>query len=106
MFEYLFRTERSCVSPAGGMFEHLFRTGLSCVSPAGDVTLFDGFAFVVFFLAATEGNDEFDVAGATEELDRDDGVAGDFLPLEGGNLLFGGEEFDVWRGFGAESEIV
>ena len=81
---------------------HIF----SCVPPAGEVAFFDGFAFVVFFLAAAEGDDEFDVAAAAEQFDGDNGEAGDFLFGEGGNLFFGGEEFDVASGVGAEGEVV
>ncbi len=78
----------------------------SGVPPAGDVALFDGFALVVLFLAFAEGDDEFDVAAAGEELYGDDREAGEFLLGEGGDLALGGEELDVAGGVGAEGEVV
>ena len=43
---------------------------------------------------------------ATEEADGDDSATGDLFPLEGSDLFFRGEEFDILRGVGAEGETV
>ena len=79
---------------------------ISCVSPASDVAFFNGFTFVIFFLATTESNDELNMAAAAEQFDGNNGETGDFLLGKGVDLLFGGQEFDVAGGIGAKSEVV
>ena len=71
-----------------------------------EVSFFNGFAFVVFFLAFSESDDEFYVAGATEKLNGDDSEAGGFFFFERCDLFFGREEAEISGGVGTKSEIV
>lgn len=76
------------------------------VAATVEVALFDGFALVELLFAFAGGNDELDVTAAGEELDWDELKAVLFGAGESRELFFGGEEFDVLFGFGAEGEVV
>lgn len=79
--------------------------GSFLVAAAGEVALFNGFAFVVFLLALAGGDNEFDVAAAGEQADRDELEAVLFGAGEGLELFFGGEKFQGASGVSAESEV-
>lgn len=71
-----------------------------------DISLFDSFALVVFFLTFAGSDDELNVATAGEETDGDELEAVLFGAGELANLFASGEEFNVALGVGAEGEVV
>lgn len=76
------------------------------VSSTFEISFFNGFAFVVFFLSLAGCDDEFDVAATTEKFYGDELIAVLFRASELGELTFGDEEFDVALGVGAKGEII
>ena len=73
---------------------------------SGNVAFFDGFAFVIFFLAFASGNDELDVTPAGEKFDWNELEAALLGALEAEKLFFGDEELEIALGIGTKSEIV
>lgn len=76
--------------------------GFELVSSTFEISLFYGFAFVVFFLTFAGGDDELDIATAAEKFHGDELVAVLFCAGKLGELAFRDEEFDITRGVGAE----
>lgn len=76
--------------------------GFELVSSTFEISLFYGFAFVVFFLTFTGGDDELNIAAAAEKFHGYELVAVLFCAGKLGELAFRDEELDIARSVGAE----
>lgn len=77
--------------------------GFELVFSTFEISLFNSFAFVVFFLAFASCDDEFDIAAAAEKFHGDELETVLSGAGELGKLTFRDEEFNVAGGVGAES---
>lgn len=68
--------------------------------------MLDGLALIVLFLALPDGDREFNMAAAGEQLRRDDGTAVLLLAVQLQNLFPSGEEANIPSSFRTERQIV